>query len=338
MAFYSFFGLCLQTDDPIPGISPLAGACEADVGVCLQGFPAWLGNLIESGAVPWRSGNIFDQAGEPTLRVWRVGQGAFFWLKYNDGIEFVVDRAGTRIWARGPVEATPEDIIVYLLGPILGFVLRLQGVTCLHASAMAAGDTALALVGPSGAGKSTSAAAFARLGYPVLTDDILALREKGETFWALPGLPRLSLWPEAVSCLFGSPDALPRITPEDTIDPEWNKRRLDLTAPGYQFQFRPLPLRVIYLLQDRTIDHPPAITGVSTAEGMMALVANTYRTDLLDKTMRAQEFETLSRLVARVPFRQVSAQDDAACLPRFCEAILEDFQALTAVETQQAIV
>ncbi len=38
--------------------------------------------------------------------------------------------------------------VLGLLGLILGFVLRLRGVTCLHASAIAVRDRAIALLGP----------------------------------------------------------------------------------------------------------------------------------------------------------------------------------------------
>ncbi len=125
----------------------------------------------------------------PVLQVWKLEGGAYFRLRYCDGVEFVVDRRGTRVWARWPDKATLEDVTVYLLGPVLGFLLRLRGITCLHASAVAVDGQALAFMGPPGAGKSTTAAAFARRGYPVLTDDITALEEKGERFWVLPGGP-----------------------------------------------------------------------------------------------------------------------------------------------------
>ncbi len=61
----------------------------------------------------------------------------------------------------------------------------------------------------------------------------------------------------------------------------------------------------------------------------MALVANTYSTSLLDKAMRAQEFELLGRVVASVPLRRVIPHADPIYLPRLCDVILDDFQTLT---------
>src|SRR5690348_16585408 len=102
----------------------------------------------------------------------------------------------------------------------MGFVLRLRGALCLHASSVAVGDSAVALVGLPGAGKSTTAAAFACAGFSVLSDDVVALADEGPQFYVHPGYPRVNLWPDSVQELFGSEDALPRITPT------WDKRYL----------------------------------------------------------------------------------------------------------------
>jgi hypothetical protein len=91
-------------------------------------------------------------------------------------------------------------------------VLRLRGVICLHASAVNINDRSVIFVGSEGAGKSTMAAAFARQGFFVLSDDIVALSEYGREFRALPACPRVNLWPDSVEILYGSREALPRIT------------------------------------------------------------------------------------------------------------------------------
>jgi len=122
-----------------------------------------------------------------------MARQAYFKLHYSDGTEFIIDRKGTEVWCVWPDTLTLEDAVVYLLGPVLGFVLRLRGITCLHASAISVGDRAVVLLGPAGAGKSTTAAAFAKLGYPVLSDDVLALSDQNTTFLAQPAYPHLHL-------------------------------------------------------------------------------------------------------------------------------------------------
>jgi hypothetical protein len=115
-------------------------------------------------------------------------------------------------------------------------VLRLRGIFVLHASAVAIGDRALALAGQPGAGKSTTAAAFALLGYPVLSEDVVPVFEQGDILVVHAGYPHIRLWPDSVKLLLGSSDALPRIIPS------WDKCRLDLTQNGFRLQIEPLPL------------------------------------------------------------------------------------------------
>ena len=113
---------------------------------------------------------------------------------------------------------TFEDLLTYLLGPVLGFLLHLRGVPCLHGSAVAVEEGAVAFLGPAGSGKSTTAALFARHGHGVFSDDIVPVHEKDEPFLVHPGYNYLRLWPESGRMLFGAAETLPRITPT------WGKR------------------------------------------------------------------------------------------------------------------
>jgi hypothetical protein len=258
----------------------------------------------------------------PSLRVWRLAGGAYFRLRYSDGTEFLVDREGSEAWATWPDSSTLEDTATYLLGPVLGFVLRLRGITCLHASAVTVGDRAIALLGPPSAGKSTTAAEFSRMGHPVLADDIVALSERDAIVRVQPAYPQLRLWPESVALLYGAADALPRLTPT------WDKRALDLTRNGCRFQEQPLPLAAIYVLAERSPDPEPRMEGLQGRESLLTLLANTYVGYLLDAAMRAHEFESLGRLVSRVPVRRVIPSADPAQVSRLCARIVDDCEAL----------
>ena len=87
-----------------------------------------------------------------------------------------------RIAAPGLIEVEPRPgvdpalVCFPLLGPVIALLLQARGAFLLHGSALAAQDgTAFAFLGDKGAGKSTTAAAFLRAGYPLLTDDIIAI-------------------------------------------------------------------------------------------------------------------------------------------------------------------
>lgn len=287
--------------------------------IWLESVPDWLEDRLAAQQAIRHSSPYQDEQRKPSLQVWEIA-GGYFHLLYADATEFIVNSSGTEIWARWPGELTLEDTATYLLGPVMGFVLILRGITCLHASAFAFDDKAIALLGPRSAGKSTTAAAFAGLGYSVLTDDVVAIDDRGDSFLIQPGYPRLRLWGDSVNALFGAIDALPLLTPN------WDKRYLDLMSRDYEFQQKPLPLAAVYILGERSDDPAaPFVEAVTANAGMMALVANSYATNLKDKTMRAQEFDLLSRISARVPLRRVTPNADAAHLSRLCEVIIDDF-------------
>lgn len=76
----------------------------------------------------------------------------------------------------------PALIAFPLLGPVMALLLQMRGAFLLHGSALAdpASDApAFAFLGDKGAGKSTTAAAFVRAGYSLLTDDIIAIEGLG---------------------------------------------------------------------------------------------------------------------------------------------------------------
>jgi hypothetical protein len=60
----------------------------------------------------------------------------------------------------------------------------------------------------------------------------------------------------------------------------------------------------------------------------MSLVANTYATKLMDKQMRAREFELLTRVLNNVSVRRVTPHTDTARIPELCESILIDFESI----------
>jgi len=248
-------------------------------------------------------------------------------MAYSDGTEFVVNRPGTRVWAAWPDEATLEDTATYLLGPVLGFVLRLRGATCMHASAVAVENHAVLFLGPAGAGKSTTAAAFAQQGYRILSDDVAVLVGEGTAIAVWPGYPQLRLWPESAEWLYGCREALPRLTPPDGINAWWDKRYLDLLDHGYQFQREPLPLAAIYVLGEHAAGaEAPFVEPVSAPAALITLVANTYVNYLLDRQMRAREFEVLGRVAASVPLRRLIPHTDLASLSKLCEVVIQDVQ------------
>jgi hypothetical protein len=317
---YSLYGQACGVGFDWPWCPPAGTAREIELRIELGSLGRFDGHP-RADYVPYRQRAGRDHAQRPIVLIERGGDGHFR-VAYADGAEFVIDATASEIFGVSRSDLTLDDLLVYLQGPILGFVLRLRGITCLHASAATLEGRAFAIVGGAGMGKSTSAAALARLGLDVLTDDVLALRDGGASFDVQPGLPRVLLWPESVTALFGDPEALPRVVST------WDKRYLDLTLPGYRFAQQAAPLGAIYVLGERLpAGDPPQITELEGSSALFHLIANTYANDFLDASLRARELEALGRVVRHVPVRLLRAPHDRRAVSRVCEAVVADLRA-----------
>ena len=317
---YIAYGLSLRSDVQLPGLRLADGRAASEiVSLTTKQKPSWVLKASElSSQVIYRVPAAAECA-EAVFFVREYGDGAVYQLSYSDGAVFFVNSDGTALWGECPAPLTIEDLTTYLVGPVMGFVLRRKGVTSLHASAVAIGDVAVAISGPAAAGKSTTAAALALRGTPALCEDITALHEFDGQFHIQPGYPRVCLWPDSVEKLFGSQDALPLLTPT------WEKRYLALDGERARFESRMRPLGAIYLLGVRSEEKTaPRLEEITTREALLDLVQNTYMNVLLNREQRAAEFEMLSRLVNSIPCKRVIPHKDAARIGALCELLESD--------------
>ncbi len=322
----SIYGLGVIANRPIPGVPPSTVASE-DVHISFGSLPAWLNDVTATQIEASYIAEYNSECGEPALRVFRVLNGEFYRFYYADQTEFLINRAGSEVWAQWSEPLTLEDTATYLLGPVMGFVMLLRGIVCLHASAIAIGNEAIAFLGPAGSGKSTTAAAFSARGYSVLAEDVVTLDDRGDHFMVRPGYPCIRLWPASVKALYGSESYLPKLTPN------WDKCFLDLRD---QFKTQSLPLVAIYHLSERRHDTTaPFVETLERSEGLLSLVANTYATKLMDKEMRAREFELLTRALNNVPLRRVTPHADPARISELCDIIVKDFESTQISLTQR---
>ena len=284
------FGLRVRSTHPIPfALSSDKGPPDGtatfgppDVIATFGAMPEWLARTaIEPSHLDRdESPYALSRAGEAYL------------LDYSDGTRIAVTRDAVWMTWREPLNF--DDACTYLVGAGFALLLRLRGAACVHASAVSIGDHAVALVGPSGSGKSTIAAALVRRGATLIAEDVLPLTARDGRIIAIPAYAAIRLWPEAVA-LLQPREVLP------LISPTWNKRILEVEAS--QFASTPRPLSAIVFLEDRDASLTPA-------EGAMRLVANSYRSEMLDAEMRRREFAIFSDLAATIPLRSIRATHD----------------------------
>jgi hypothetical protein len=250
--------------------------------------------LKDQGTLRYTSAFV-DKTGAPALRMWSVGDGAYFRLEYNDGHRFWMDKDGEQIWASWPDESNLQEVSEYLLGPVFGIVLRLRGLTCLHASCVSRNGRAIAFVGPPGAGKSTTAALLSKRGYSVMADDITVIAKKDDEFIARPAYPALWLWGDSVELVYKDAQRKPPRAGEG------NKARVS-SSEGMCYESRSVPLRKIYILEPQ---NGPTAGKATARDNFLALLANTYATNTLDIGTRVKEFAELEAISRKVPIERL---------------------------------
>ncbi|HEV2618183.1 MAG TPA: hypothetical protein VGU63_16410 [Candidatus Acidoferrales bacterium] len=324
-SLYLVYGLRLASDRPISGLNSVESSQgdRADVSVQFEAEETESAADF-AGETVWYVGDIVDHNGNPALKIWKHQQSGEYRMRYSHGLTFYLDARLTVIRVRCAVPMENDDVADFLLGPVLGVLLRLRGVICLHASVVGIQDKAIAFVGPPGAGKSTTAGLFSRRGHSVLSDDIAALFEREDSYYVLSAYPYLNLWPEMAALLTGPKvGSLPETS---TAGMDKAKLRVPLDECNLRFQREGLPLAAIYVLAERSGEsRAPFAMPLAPSEALMNLVANTYGNKTLDVSTRAQEFRVLGELTNVLPIRRVVANEDPSRLDRLYEIICEDF-------------
>jgi hypothetical protein len=312
------FGHVITANRPIPGLGTATHAAATERG---RRIDIVAGRLPEPFAehVPTDATCIFpasaDDDHDYPLTVHRCHDGRWYHFHYADDTRFVIQGDGGRIWMQWREPLVLDDAVTYLLGPVIAFVLRLRGVLCLHASAVTIDGRAVALCGPPGAGKSTMAAAFTLAGVPLLTDDVAPIMRRGTRLFVQPAYPQVRLWPPATRALFGTDDALPRLTPS------WDKRGFDSARYG-RFDTAPRPLGMLCLLGKRdSSSDAPRLEPISDREAFVTLLGNLHTTRIAPRHAQQAMFAMAADLVRAVPVWRLVAAASLARLGALCDLV-----------------
>jgi hypothetical protein len=191
-------------------------------------------------------------------------------------------------------------------------LLHQRGIVPLHANAIDTGKGAIAFLGPSGAGKSTLAAAFHDRGHPILSDDVCALECRAGDYFALPGIPRLRLWRDALENSGRTPADCERVLA--SVD--------KFTVPTNQTVVaRPTRLRAIFVLARNDMGGV-AIRELSGLGAFQAILENVYRGAALERIGEPQAYlEICLSLIRSVPMFEFSRPWDASGINQAVGAI-----------------
>ena len=138
--------------------------------------------------------------GDTQVRGFRRPDG--FGLVFDDTGRFDVSADGSVITWHRPAEALLASALADVTSRVLALALHANGVFTLHASAVSIDGTGIAFMAPKHHGKSTLCSAIVLAGGRALSDDTVPVRP-GAPPHLSPGLPRLRLWTDSASRLFG---------------------------------------------------------------------------------------------------------------------------------------
>jgi len=263
------------------------------------------------------------RAGRPS-RSWfysRQLRSGSTYLRWAGLFEFLVSADGHDIRYHRHPGASVESLSAYLLGQVLSHSLLAFGVEPLHGTVVVVDGRAIGFLGDCGYGKSTLGAAFLRLGFPVLTDDLVVLQRTTSGYAVHPGMPRIKLFPSVARRVlrFGRPAS--------RLNDGTSKQILPL-ADGQAYRSA-APLAALYVLgEPGSAPHRSAVgievTPLSAGAAFLELVRNSFNTAVLDRGRLARWFRFASRVTAAVPLRRLTYPRSLSKLPAVCEAVLAD--------------
>ncbi len=246
-ALYRAFGLVLESDIPLPELTPAPQHAPADLRV----------TLTSGGRLPTREEGVVAEFAADGRHFLAWPDVAAFRFAAPDHIEVE------------PYPDTPLNYLPFpLLGPIMALALHMRGLLTLHASAIDVEGEAAIFVGDKLAGKSTTAAAFLRAGHRLLTDDLLAIdlaAPDGPRI--LPAYGQLKLAEDAAEAIAIASEPLP------LVYPDFEKRQHRLTDPFSHGTLAPARLYVLSRGGNR-----PAVEPLHGPQALAAVMRYSYIT------------------------------------------------------------
>jgi len=299
---YPVYGRRLASEVPLPEIAPCAGPPDwrFRIGSLEDGDLAWFEIWPTEHDTPW-------------VRARRTPAG--YGIRYVGRADFVIDRAARSIVCQ-PRDSPDSMLRHFLLDQVLPLTFSLDALV-LHGSSVAVDGRFAAFIGPGGAGKSTLALALGRSGHGIGADDGLLVEPAPApsapplpsipSHLATPSYPSLRVWEDSA--------ALADRAAMNEDAPLLAKRRY---RDGYTFVTCPLPLAAIYIL-DRVPAPSIRFEPIAPRAATIALVEQSYRLALDDRTMLARQLDQLASLARQVPVwrlsspRRLDAWEELSC-------------------------
>jgi hypothetical protein len=218
---------------------------------------------------------------------------------------------GAQIWveqeriayAHAPGNPRLDYMDVRLVGVGFAWWLLRNGAIPLHSGALRLDGDVVLFTAESGMGKSSLMSSFVADGFPLVSDDFVAIHRdpaNGRPV-AASSYPQMRLWPNSVQQFFDDPENHP------TVFDDGEKRRLRIGEGFGRFAAGEYPISRIYLLERRAEESGAIVQErLSGAESFMTLLASMIMGAVFPVTELAPIWEAVQALTEQVPFYRLS--------------------------------
>lgn len=295
MLHYKAFGLEISSEIELPGM--IEGSGNPDVEIILgevdpskvTGVDVEGPNYLVSG------GDVYlwwDDIGKV-----RISQGKCV------TVEAVSDLGGS----------DDVNLIPFLLGPVMALLLHQQGFLVLHGSAVKVDEWAVAFLGHRGNGKSTTAIHLYTDGYPLVADDILAIKFVEGSPVVYPGYPHVRLSRDSYNQVKDNTDI---ITPIRTIV---GKVFCDAS---FKFSPEPVSLKRIYIIEK---GDKVGVSVLKSQENLIDLIRHSTGNRIFQQTTQKENLIHCAQLINSVSVRRLEISHSFDEIGELVRVIEEDF-------------
>ena len=175
---------------------------------------------------------------------------------------------GKRILIDKELDATLLDVKQFLLGSCLGMIMLQRDMIAIHGGTIAMNGKGLLITGNRGAGKSTLTSALRLKGYPLVADDVSAMK----SLMVQPAYPQQKVCEDMMNYLGYHSTNYKHIN--------LDQKTKYLIPTRDQFSYNPVPLKgIIELVSDEMIDRIE-VEQLKGYDKLMTIYNNIYRIEM----------------------------------------------------------
>ena len=216
-----------------------------------------------------------------------------------------------------PCGGCEDDIVTFLIGPVVTALLQLRGVMTLRAAAVQVRAGAVVLLGASGSGKSVLARALVTRGHGLFTDHLTALTLPAPNHRPAvqPAYPRMRLWEDSL--------------PAASRGPPVRRGLAKYWCEAARFAAVPRPVDAVFLLQSHN-QAEFAVDRLPANRAFWELQAHTSCRRLVRALgQREAHYRAVLTLAQHAPLFQVRRPEHPFQVEELCDRVLEQLRVST---------